>query len=340
VAASLVLAGCGQAVSMASPEPSRPAPTATPSPSPTRSPRPTPSPSPTPEVTADLTGLPADPSIAHRLPIAVMIDDNRVARPQSGFNAADVVFQSLADGFESRYMFVYASTDAADIGPVRSARPFLVHWAEEWRSTIAHFGGDPISLAHIRSADGQTLTSIDGITAAGGGAYHRIRSRPRPHNAYTSTDILRTAAGGRGAPDEMPAGVFRRAFVDPDPDAAAGRSQSIRVPYRTANVTYEYEPATNRYLRSIDGRPHVDPADGEQVGPTNVVILFQRFRIDTRIEPGHSRPVIDLVGTGRALVLSEGVATEATWSKADETGPTMLLDADGDEVPLIHIAAP
>ena len=117
---------------------------------------------------------------------------------------------------------------------------------------------------------------------------------------------------------------------------AAGRRQSIRVPYRTNVVTYDYEPASNRYLRSIDGRAHVDPADGERVGPTNVVVLFQPFRIDTTIEPGYARAVIETIGTGRAIVFREGRATEATWSKADTTAPTLLLDAGGEEVPLVR----
>ena len=37
---------------------------------------------------ADLTGVTTDPTLAHRLPLAVLIDDNRIARPQSGFNGA------------------------------------------------------------------------------------------------------------------------------------------------------------------------------------------------------------------------------------------------------------
>ena len=38
-------------------------------------------------VPADLDGVLVAPELAHRLPLAVMIDDSRAARPQSGFNA-------------------------------------------------------------------------------------------------------------------------------------------------------------------------------------------------------------------------------------------------------------
>src|SRR5688500_11790839 len=52
----------------------------TPSPSPTPIPTPTPVPTPTPLSNVSvLTGLPVDPVLAHRTPVAVMIDDARAA---------------------------------------------------------------------------------------------------------------------------------------------------------------------------------------------------------------------------------------------------------------------
>ena len=70
---------------------------------------------------------------------------------------------------------------------------------------------------------------------------------------------------------------------------------------------------------------------------TNVVVLFQRFRIDTKIEPGHARPDLTTVGSGKAIVYQEGHRIEATWRKVDDTGPTRLFDADsGVELPLVR----
>jgi hypothetical protein len=66
------------------------------------------------------------------------------------------------------------------------------------------------------------------------------------------------------------------------------------------------------------------------------VVLFQKFRIDTKIEPGHSRPDIKTLGTGKALVFREGRVIKATWSKDGDVAPTILLDADGAEIPLVR----
>jgi hypothetical protein len=285
---------------------------------------------------ADLTGLVVDRELAHRLPIAVLIDDNRIARPQSGFNGASIVYQAPADGGETRYLFVYQEAESADIGPVRSGRIYFAEWAAEIRAGIGHYGGDRKTRRYIADSHGRTLWSIDGM-GRGNSAYHRISSRRAPHNAYTSTEDLRRVVEERlKAPATIAEGIHLRPFVEPSAPGDRPAKQSIRIPYRTGIVTYGYDQKSNTYLRSIDDRSQVDPADGKRVTTTNVVVLFMEFRIDTRIEPGHARPVVGSIGTGRALVFQEGRLITATWKKANDLAPTLIVDASGTEIPLVR----
>jgi hypothetical protein len=328
------------AVAVASPSPRpTPSPTARPTPSPTPrpTPSPSPSPSPTPPVEAEsaLTGLTLPVAIANRLPIAVLIDDNRIARPQSGFNGASIVYQAPADGGETRYLFVYGDTDSPDIGPVRSGRIYFAEWASELRAAIGHYGGDRKTRRWLAANNGRYIWSIDGIVL-GRPTYHRIASRRAPHNAYTSTAALRKTALARGALDVLAPDAFRRTFVDEAPIAERAATHRIRVPYRTGIVTYAYDRESNRYLRSIDGRAQVDPADDRRVTTRNVVVLFMPFRIDTKIEPGHARPVVESIGRGTAWVYSEGRLVKGTWRKPGPTEPTRLYDAAGAEIPLVR----
>jgi hypothetical protein len=344
LAAMLLAAACGG--SGGAPSPSAggaaaptatlvPSPAATATPSPTATATPVPTPTPEPDVLpAALSGVLVDAELADRLPLAVMLDDARVARPQSGFNGASVVWQATADGYESRYMLVFGEGDADAVGPVRSARYFLVQWAQETRSVLAHYGGDQRSRTYIKYHPDQ-FTSVDGL-GRGRKAYHRVKSRPAPHNAYTTSEDLRAMGERLGAPETMPADLHRRPFRDPSPLEARGETQRIRIPYRTNVITYAYDRESNRYRRSIDGKRHVDPADGERVAPTNVIVLFQKFRIDTKIEPGHSRPVITTIGRGRALVFREGRVVEGTWRKKDDVSPTRVFAEDGTELHLVR----
>jgi hypothetical protein len=310
---------------------------ATPKPAPSSSRTPSPSPTATPVLKgiADLTGARVADALAHRLPIAVLIDDNRIARPQSGFNGASLVYQAPADGGETRYMFVYQEGDSKQIGPVRSGRIYFVHWASELRAAIAHYGGDRISRNYLSAHDKIQFTNVDAL-GAGAHAFHRIKTRSAPHNGYTLTKALRAMAMKLGGPATIGPEFFRRPFVDAAPLASRARSQRIRIPYRTGVIDYRYDRATNRYLRSVDGHNQVDPADGKRVTTTNVVVLFQSFHTDSRIEPGHARPVIGDVGKGKAWVFRQGVVVKGTWSKATETGTTRLFDAAGVEIPLVR----
>jgi hypothetical protein len=119
---------------------STPVPTPTPLPTPTPTPTPVPTPAPVP---APLTGRLVPAEIAARHPIAVMIDDLRAARPQSGLSSASVVWQAPAEGGIPRYMAIFQDTMPKSIGPVRTSRYYYIAWAAEWRAIYAHSGGSP-----------------------------------------------------------------------------------------------------------------------------------------------------------------------------------------------------
>lgn len=342
---ALIMGGCGSApatpipsaasvVAVATPGAVSPAPSAS-TPHPDASASPTPSTIPwfDPAV-ADLTGVRTDPALAHRLPLAVLIDDNRIARPQSGFNSASIVYQAPADGGETRYMLVFQEGDVAQIGPVRSARYYFLYWATEVRAAIAHYGGERRSRAHLATWDGERFTDVDAL-GRGAKAYRRVASRKAPHNGYTSTTALRAMARKLGGPGSAPADVYRRTFVAPADASPLPASQRIRIPYRTGVVEYRFDPGSDLYRRYLDGKRQVDPGDGKAVDTRNVVVMYMSFKTDTKVEPGHSRPIIGNIGSGRATVFREGRLTEGTWSKADEEAPTRLLDSSGIEIPLV-----
>lgn len=332
-----VLSACSPAiVPLPSAQPTHVVAIATTPPSPTSAPTPAPTPVPTPGlVAADLDGILTTPELGHRLPLAVAIDDNRSARPQAGFNATSVVWQAPADGYESRYLLMFQEDDAATIGPVRSARNYIAHWTAELRGALAHYGGDRLTRAWMAANSDTLFTDIDGL-GTGRPAYHRITSREAPHNAYTSTAELWRVAGQLGGKAGIDAAVHVRPFREDSPVELRGTSQSITVPYRTVGVGYAYDRAANLYRRTLDGRPHVDPLEKAQVTARTVVVLYMKFRTDSTIEPGHNRPVLGFVGTGKAWIFLEGTTVIGTWSKAGPTEPTLILGPDGTELPFLR----
>lgn len=310
-----------------------------PSTAPTPSPRPSPTPPPTPEPTpvlvpAPLTGLLVDPAAARQHPIAVMIDDLRAARPQSGFNAASIVWQAPAEGGIPRYMLIFQDAVPAAVGPVRSARQYYIEWATEWNAVYVHAGGSPGSLATLRTGGrGQLVWNADEFRY-GGRYLWRITERPAPHNVYTDGANLRRLATVVGAADGPIEPVWTFRPGTPAESRPTGTTLTVRYPYET--VTFRYDAATNTYRRFIDKatEPQVDAADGKVVAPTNVVILRMRFGALNDGRPEKNRLEAGDVGTGEAIISTNGRTITGTWSKASISAPTLLFDATGAPVQL------
>lgn len=310
-----------------------PARTAAPTPVPTPTPRPTPEPTPV-TVSAPLTGLPVSPNAATWHPIAVMVDDHRDARPQSGFNAAAVVWQAPAEGGIPRYMLIFQDSLPTAVGPVRSARQYYIDWASEWNAVYVHVGGSPEAMATLRAEGrGQLVWNADEFRY--GGTYlWRVTDRASPHNVYSDAEHLRQLVAAVGATDGPiePAWAFGPGVAGEA--RPVGTTLTVTYPYET--VTYRYDAATNTYRRYIDGatEPQIDAADGRVASPANVVILRMRFGALNDGHPEKHRLDAEDVGSGEAIVSTNGRIVVGTWKKDSITGPTLLFGPDGTPVTL------
>jgi hypothetical protein len=336
VVVGLVVAGAGPVPAAAT----RPSPSSAPSAAVAASPTlagqtlapPTTAPTPTPTeplVAAPLTGLPVSLEASLRHPIAVMIDDHVDARPQSGFNAAAVVWQAPAEGGIPRYMLIFQDQVPAAVGPVRSSREYFIEWAAEWTAMYVHAGGSPEALATLRERGrGDLVWNADEFRWEGIYLW-RVTSRLAPHNVFTDGPHLRAMATVLGAKDGPIKPVWHFApdrSLDVRPDG--GR---IVVTYPYESITYRYDPLTNTYHRFINGsrRPQVDAADGQVVAPKNVVILRMFFGPLNDGHPEKHRLEAADVGHGVAWIATNGQTVKGTWRKASEDAPTLLFGPDG-----------
>ena len=337
---SLLLVNSTHGTSQASATPGTtdsPFPSPSDTPMPFLSPTPTintgPTPLPAGMAYSDLDGVAATTDLAHRLPLAIMVDDNKVARPQSGISSASIVYQAPADGGEDRYMMVFQEGTAKDIGPVRSARPYYVYWAAEYKALFGHFGGDRQSRKVTIPAMANNIYNMDALNG-GGCPYRRVSTRPAPHNAYTNSANLIGCAAARKYPatyQKLPTRPFRD-------DTAAGllpAAQSISIFYKTGTVGYKFNPTTDSYMRLIGGAPEIDPANGQQVYARSIIVMDQ-FNTNDYSEPGHVRPDVHNVGSGPVMVFQEGKVIKGTWKKKNNTALTRFYDSSGKEISLVR----
>ena len=134
----LVIAVVCTAASSSEPSPV----TDSPSPSPTQPP--TPAPTPVPQEVSPVNGVLIDRAefalLQQRAPLAVMIENDPAARPQSGFHRADLVYEAVSEGGITRLMAVFWRNEAERIEAIRSARVYYIHWAAELGAVYVHWG--------------------------------------------------------------------------------------------------------------------------------------------------------------------------------------------------------
>jgi hypothetical protein len=112
---------------------------------------------------------------------------------------------------------------------------------------------------------------------------------------------------------------------------------AVHIPYPQSSVVdWTYDAASGRYLRAVQGRPHLEGLTKEQIAADNVVIFYAEHRRTDIVEDVLGATAIDIVmaGAGRALVIRDGVAVEARWVQSPPGEPIQYYDADGHIVPL------
>ncbi len=290
-------------------------------------------PSPTPVlVPAPLTGRLVSPALAARHPVAVMIDDQADARPQSGFNQASVVWQAPAEGGIPRYMLIFGEGNPPAVGPVRSSRLYFITWAAEWRAVYVHVGGSPQALSALAaSGAGQLVYNADEFQY-GGTFLWRITQRFAPHNVYTDGKHLRGLAARVGATAPPVGPVWKFGPGAPLADRLVGGSLAITYPAN--RISYRYDRASNTYRQFVGGAPQIDAGDGRQVAPVNVVVMTVVFGPLNDGHPEKKRLEAQNVGSGPAWIATNGVTIHGTWRKTSTTAATRFYDDAGRQVKL------
>jgi hypothetical protein len=277
--------------------------------------------------------MPVTEAVARQPVIAVMIDDQLAARPQSGLSRASVVWQAPAEGGIPRYLALFQDNDPPSVGPVRSARYYFIAWAAEWRSVYVHVGGSPQALALLKSSDGKGKVVYDADEYRWGGKYlYRISTRNAPHNVYSDGKKLRALATKVGAKPEDHAAAWQ--FADDAPLPLRPIGSKLIVPYLANQITYTYDRASNGWLRAVsrEGK-EVDSGTGERIAPKNVVIMLMSFAPLNDGSP-KQRLEAQFTGTGTAWIATNGIAIKGTWQKDSLTGATRFFTTDGQPVTL------
>lgn len=277
-----------------------------------------------------IDGILVPPAEASLLPYAVMIDNHVDARPESGLAQANLVIEAPVEGGLTRYMAFFDATTTVDqIGPVRSARPYFVELADALGAVYTHVGGSPDALANIK-AD-KTFKDLDEYF--NGKYFWRSAKRYPPHNAYTRTDLLHSAAEAKG----WTSSTFRPwRYADELPlentsGTSRGTTSGPVVKYGGSDdVAWTYDRELNAYGRKVGGYVESD-LDGTAVRAKNVVVLLT----DSKVLDDVGRLSVRTTGRGPAILFHDGQSHRLTWTRT--TGGSFQFETlDGADATFVR----
>ena len=277
-------------------------------------------------VHSPVNGLKMESSSNNKIVLGIKNDNNVRARPQSGPQNADAVFEVLVEGGMTRFINIFYESDTSYHGPIRSARP----------------------------TDPTVLRPLDGVLVASGATgglipeildmgvpvisdrrpeYFRISSRRAPHNLYADTYKLKSLALAKGyKKSENPQPLFP--WGNPNISTwANGKSIKLKFSSQTS-TTWTWNGSNyvrtyyDAYRGSSSGNVHSwineDGSTGE-ISFKTVIALF----CEPYIHP-LQLPSVKTVGEGRAVILHGGKMMDVRWKRGSNLDPFHIVDSNGN----------
>lgn len=273
----------------------------------------------------------ADGESTTQRPIAVMIDNSKLALPQSGIEAADIIYEMVTEGGITRFMAVYSDPDSYTLsGPVRSARDQFVQFVLPLNAIYVHIGtsiyaNDMLNYYRYQDIDGLYLgvTSFDFDK-------ERAKTLPHEHCWYTKPNLVNdgVAATGLNTTGNLyPAFDFVDYNSQPVvPEGSDAENISFRFS-SYADVAFTYNKADGKYYKYAYGSPQMDKDTGTQLSFDNLIIL----KANVTLYPDGLCTNFDM-SSGTGYYIYGGKAMEINWSKGMPENPLVITDKDGNTV--------
>lgn len=286
---------------------------------------------------APLTGKVARAELTRPV-LAVKIENAPAARPQSGLDRADIVYEELVEGGITRFVALFHSRSASEVGPVRSARQVDPDILREYGKPLFAYSGAAGYVRQYIDQSGAVVPLRHGKVSE---PFGRVGFRGAPHNLYTKTSALYQAAEGQDEVPKRPA--FRFGSLQPPvppPSPAEGETaepaehepgDSVEIDFSTRQfeARWEYDSETRRYRRSQGGNPH-RMRDDRRIAADNVLLMVvQTEESEFRDAAGNTTPNTVVTGAGKAYLLRNGVRFEGRWRRQSLDQATSFIDTGG-----------
>lgn len=272
--------------------------------------------------------LPFDTNIR---PYAVMIDNEGTrVLPQGGLAFAQIIYEIIVEGGETRLMPIFWGTAPELIGPVRSSRHYFLDYSMEHDAIYIHFGYSPMAKDDLKKFK---IDNINGVANGGEIFWDLTNDKRNWQDSYTSAKRIKDYCSKvkyMQTSDKKP--VFSYAGSNYVPDNSTD-AKIVNIRYSSSyTCSFEYDEKTYKYLRFRKQKPHIERNSGEQLTAENIIIQF--VPSSTIKGDKYGRQQVDTVGKGEGYLITKGKKVSITWSKDSRTSPTVYKHKDGSGIKL------
>jgi Protein of unknown function (DUF3048) N-terminal domain/Protein of unknown function (DUF3048) C-terminal domain len=263
--------------------------------------------------------------VPQRPALAMKVDNYPAARPQSGLDKADVVFEEPVEGMITRLVAVFQCQEASSVGPLRSARAVDAQILDQLSDPLfVHAGGitpvlDLLAQAHLTDENVFSHYSIVTLNP----------DRVAPYSTYSSTS---DGWGLDPSNTTPPAPIFTYGS-NPPPGTPV---TSVHIPFSSTNdVNWTWDSAADRWALAYSGEP-ATVAGGGRITTTNVVVQTVHVTFGPWLEnsEGGLEVQAQMTGSGPLEVFRDGQEITGSWQRVSLTSPTTLTAANGTVIPL------
>jgi len=257
-----------------------------------------------------------------KLPITVMIENFKKARPITGILSARIIYEAPVEADITRFLAVFQKDKLPkNIGPVRSARSYFIDWAKEYGSLYIHAGGSPQALNELKNIS--SIYNLDEISK-NGNYFFRDLNKSKPHNLYISKKSISDfiEKNNLALKNDIKGWYYKNSSNKIDTSMLG----VLKIEYRE-NAVWKYDKDLNRYLRYENGSALFDK-NNNQLNAGTIVVQ----KTDVKTKDAIGRKSIRTQGSGEVIVFKNGQVIKGFWEKLRGDKRTRFYKKNGEEI--------
>jgi hypothetical protein len=259
--------------------------------------------------------------------MVVKLDNTPSAQPHRGLTKADIVYVEPVEWGLTRLAAVFSTQMPDTVGPVRSARVSDIELFTPLGNIAFVYSGAQRRLQPKLAAADWTQVSQD-VNSPG---FHRERGTGRyaPYNLMADPEEILATSGATAVSQDI-------GFVFDEQPPDGGRSATrVTARWPSMSVQFRWNAKKDLYDVWMNGRQARD-TDKPGVQRASSVIVQYVKQVDSGYGDkfGGRTPLTIVSGSGKGVLLRDGVAQKITWEKPYSQSPTAYNDLDGNPVVL------